>query len=155
MMRAGVKLLQQFKGLYIDPVDAAEMAAGQLFGEIAADLGEAKARWIFAKWGTPPSASRRAQIKNFALLSRLDRMKPKPVILKLAKQQAAENESLPRREQRGAGSTDVTALEKHIRSLVKKREKGLAERSWFGPVTEEQAIRHFGAKKVETFSPKR
>lgn len=75
-------------------------------------------------------------------------MKGGPRPLRLAKQLAAENRLLPRAEQRGAGSIDVMALEKQIRTLVKKRERDLAAGTWYGPVTKEQAVRHFGAKKV-------
>jgi hypothetical protein len=149
----------------LDPVHTAKLKALDLFLEIRESIGDAKARWVFAKWGTPPSRRRRQEINNDGLLSRLDLMsvrdrktgelRPCPNVLKLAKQLAKENESLPREQQRGAGSTDVHALEKHIRDLVKKRETGLANRTWHGVITHEQAIRHFGAKKVETFSPKK
>jgi hypothetical protein len=139
----------------LDPVHAAKLKALDLFCEIRGKLGDARARRIFAIWGTPPSASKMAKLKNYGLLDRLDMMKPKPVVLKLAKQLAKENLLLPRGEQRGAGSTDAHALEKHIRTLVKKRESGLKAKTWHGPITPEQAVRHFGAKKVETSSKKR
>jgi hypothetical protein len=133
----------------LDPIHAAKLKALNLFLEMRENIGEKNARWIFAKWGTPPTQRRLNEIKNHALLDRFDRMQS-PSILALAKQLAKENESLPTKDKRAAGGTDVVALEKHIRDVVKKRERGLAARTWHGPITEAQAVRHFGAKKVET-----
>lgn len=87
-----------------------------------------------------------ATIRNHGLLDCYDWMKPKPVVLRLAKQIAEENKLLPRSEQRGAGSTDVHSLEKLIRTLVEQREKALKARKWYGPVNHEQAVKYFGAK---------
>jgi hypothetical protein len=55
---------------------------------------------------------------------------------------------------KGSGRCRVPALAKHIETLVKKRERELAAGTWFGPITREQAVRHFGAKNVAKFSKK-
>lgn len=173
---AAPQLLQHFQGLYVDPRDAAKLAAGRLFAEIQAELGTAAARRIFAMWGTPPTQRRMNEIRNHGLLSRMDIMTDlaktrharekarcesaglpvpdfaPPSLLAFAKELAKENADLPLKDRRAAGGTDVHALEKHIRDMVKKREKGLAAGKWYGPITEAQAIRHFGAQKVETSS---
>lgn len=135
----------------LDPIHAAKLKALNLFLEIRESIGEKNARWIFAKWGTPPTQRRMNEIRNHALLDRFDRMKGGS-ILALAKQLAKENETLPIKDRRAAGGVDVVALEKHIRDVVKKRERGLAAGKWHGPITEAQAVRHFGARKVETYS---
>lgn len=142
------------------PDGAAYKAAYYLFSELDERVGINRARWLFRHFGRPPSQRRLNEIKNYALLDRLDGMKdkktglPSPNILKLANELAKANQTLPVSERRSAGSTDVHALEKHIRDIVKKRKRGLEKRTWRGPVTHEQAVRHFGAKKVETFSKK-
>jgi hypothetical protein len=124
-------------------------------------IGAGRASRVFLHFGKPPTVRQQNEFKNYALLDRLDMMKdkktglPSPNMLQLAKHLAKENSKLPRTEQRGAGSTDVHALEKHIRDVVKKREQGLKNRTWRGPINEDQAIRHFGAKKVATFPEKR
>jgi hypothetical protein len=135
-----------------DKGDSAHKAAYWLFQQVKAYAGLTAARAAFVHFGRPPTTRRRNEFKNYGLLDRLDMMKPKPVVLQLAKQLAKENALLPRSEQRGAGSTDVHALEKHIRDIVKKRETGLKKGTWTGPITDEQAVRHFGATNVETFS---
>jgi hypothetical protein len=84
-----------------------------------------EARRIFYRFGAPPSAERLRQISNYGLLDRLDFMRPRPVIQRLARELAEENKRLPRAQQRGAGGTEVLALEKHIRRQVKLREKGM------------------------------
>jgi hypothetical protein len=75
-------------------------------------------------------------------------------MLEFAELLAKENEALPFEQRKGPGGVDVPALAKHIENLVKKRERELAAGTWFGPITGEQAVRHFGAKNVATFSKK-
>jgi hypothetical protein len=115
------KLLEQFQGFFIDPRDAARNAASFLFDEIETKLGRPAARRIFARLGTEPSASKLAMFKNHQLLVRLDTMKPKPNIKKLARDLAKENKEIPREQQRGSGSTNADTLERHIRKLVAER----------------------------------
>jgi hypothetical protein len=106
----------------IDRMPGAEYAAYLLFRLIEKHHGIAAARYIFTKFGAPPSAKRINQIKNLGLLDMYDMMRPKPNVQRLAKQLAAENEKLPREERWGPrGTTDPLVLDKHIRRLVQKR----------------------------------
>jgi hypothetical protein len=120
-MRERPQLLKQFQGLFVDPHDAATNAASFLFQEIEVELGRPAARRIFAKFGTPPSARKLAMLKNFSLLDRLDMMKPKPNVKKLARELAEENKELPTEQRRGPGSTNPETLERHIRTLLAER----------------------------------
>jgi hypothetical protein len=137
-----------------DPGGAAYKASYHLFSELIERVSINRARWIFRHFARVPTKKRVNQIRNDVLLSQLDLMKPKPVILQLAKRLAKENEALPLEERKGPGGVDVPALAKHIENLVKKRERALAAGTWWGPITHEQAIRHFGAPNVATFSKK-
>jgi hypothetical protein len=98
------------------------------------DLGRRRAARIFQHFGRPVTKTRRIEMANHGLLLSLDIMKPKPIVHRLAKQLAEENKKLPRAQQRGAGSTSVRALEKHIRDLEKKRAAGIKNGTWWGPV---------------------
>jgi hypothetical protein len=98
------------------------------------DLGLRRAKRIFRHFGRPITKTRLIEINNHGLLSSLDMMKPKPVVHRLAKRLAEENKKLPREQQRGAGSTSVRALEKHIRELEKQREAGIKNGTWCGPL---------------------
>lgn len=137
------------------PDGAAFKAAYYVFSELTDRAGIDRARWIFRHFGRDPTQSRRNEIKNFALLDRLDMMtdetgKPSPVYLRLAKQLAEENKSLPKSERKGPGGTDVVALAKHIENQDKKRTRSLLAGTWRGPITHDQAVRHFRAKNLAT-----
>lgn len=134
-----------------DPIIWAKKKALATFSEISEVIGDRNARWVFALWGNGVSKRRQQEIDNHMLLIQLDMMK-KPSMLGLAKRLAQENKSLPRAQQKGARGIDVIALEKLIRGAVAKRNKGLEQGTWWGPVTQKQAVRHFGAQKVETSS---
>jgi len=117
----------------MDSIGGCKKAALDLFIEIEKHHGEKTARAIFAMWGTPPTKARIATIKNWGLLSRLDIMS-EPNVQQLAREVAEENKKLPRSQRRGAGSTSVIALEKHIRRQIDERKEKLANRTWCGPV---------------------
>jgi len=143
--------------------EAACKAAYWLFAELNKQVGRTGARGAFWQFAKPLTQRRRNEIRNHGLLDRLDMMvdaagNPAPNMLGLAKRMAAENALLTPNERKArgsAGSTDVSSLAKHIRDIVKRREQGLKNRTWHGPVTEEQAMRHFLAKKVATISKKK
>jgi hypothetical protein len=104
-----------------------------LFMVIRENQGDGIARRIFAKWGKPPSDSTLQEIANLGLLTRLDLMKPKPNVQRLARQLAEENKRLPRTKQRGAGSTNPIALEKQIRRIRDFRIAHMEKGTWSGP----------------------
>jgi hypothetical protein len=142
-----------------DPFGAAHKAAYYLSQELDERIGVDRAKYVFRHFGELPSTTNLNERKNYAVLDRLDMMTdengtPCPVALRLAKRLAKENEALPLAERKGPGGVDVPALAKHIQNLVKKRERELEAGTWHGPVTHEQAVRHFGAKNVATFSEK-
>jgi hypothetical protein len=93
------KLLEQFQGLYVDPVDAAKLAAGHLFSEIKEELGEAAARQVFAMWGTPPTPNKLKRIHNEGVRIRLELMPGGPNVKKLARQIAHEKYTNPTPQQ--------------------------------------------------------
>ena len=126
----------QFRYLGVEGVESffgAEHVVQLLFMLIREKHGDQIARRIFAKWGTPPSKSRLAMIKNIGLLDRFDLMRPKPNVQKLARQLAAENKNLPKDKRRGAGSTDAKALEKQIRRQIRERGEHMQKGTWLGP----------------------
>jgi hypothetical protein len=142
-----------------EPFGAAHKSSYYLFQELIERLGLDRAKYIFRQFGKLPSTSDLNDWKNHAVLARLDMMtdengRPCPIALRLAKQLAKENEALPLEDRKGPGGVEVTALARHIQNLVKKRERELATGTWFGPITHEQAMRHFGAKNVATISEK-
>jgi len=103
--------------------------ANCLFYAIARRYDLTTARTIFG-WAGPMTRTRmQTQVDNVGLLQRLAEMKPKN-IARLADETAKENKKraeenkklnkkLPKARRRGAGSTDPTALEDHIRHLDK------------------------------------
>jgi hypothetical protein len=117
----------------VESVTGAKHMAYLLFMVIREHHGDAAARAVFALWGTTPSAARLHQIANIGLLDRLDMMKPKPNVQRLAWQLAKENKAIPRSKQRGAGSTNPTALEKQIRRQVRERDDAMKAGTWLGP----------------------
>jgi hypothetical protein len=125
---------------------------------IVARVGVGRAKYIFQHFAKPPSTTDLNDRKNYAVLDRFDRgvwdektRKWRPCsMLELAKLLAKENEALPLEERKGPGGVDVPALAKHIENQVKRRERELEAGTWFGPITHEQAIRHFGAQNVAT-----
>jgi hypothetical protein len=145
-----------------DPGGAAHKAAYYLFQELIERLGAGHAKYIFRHFGKLPTLTDVNDRENYALLDRFDRgewdqesHKWRPIsMLKLAKIVAKENEALPTQKKKGAGGTDAHALAKHIENLVKRRERELEAGTWFGPITHEQAIRHFGAQNVATSDEK-
>jgi hypothetical protein len=104
-----------------------------LFMVFRENHGDSIARRIFAKWSAPPSNRRLQEIANLGLLDRLDLMKPKPNVQRLARQLAGENERLPKSKQRGAGSTNPMLLEKQIRRIRDFRKACMKEGIWLGP----------------------
>ena len=92
--------------------------ANCLFHGIARHYGEAAARSVFNGCGPIPKRLRTA-IRNATVLERLNAMKPKPNVSRLARELAEENKTLPRQQQRGVGGIDPFVLEDHIRDLVK------------------------------------
>jgi hypothetical protein len=142
-----------------DAAGAAHKASYYLFGELIERVGIARAKYLFRHFGKLPSKTDINDRKNYVVLDRLDQMKdesgkPCPNYLGLAKQLAPENASLPVEERKGPGGVEITALAKHIGNLAKRRERELAAGIWYGPITREQAIRHFGARNVATISEK-
>jgi hypothetical protein len=137
-------------------VDKIQMARREV------EFGANRAKYIFRHFGKLPLKTEINERKNNAVLDRFDRgvwdketRKWRPCsMLEFAKLLAKENEALPLEQRKGPGGVDVPALAKHIENLVKKRERELAAGTWFGPITREQAVRHFGAKNVATFSKK-
>ena len=125
-------------------------------------IGINRAKYTFRHFGKRPSKTDLNEWKNYAVLNRFDRgvwaeetRKWRPCsMLELAKLLAKENEALPLEERKGPGGVDVTALAKHIENQVKRRERELEAGTWFGPITHEQAIRHFGAQNVATSDEK-
>jgi hypothetical protein len=142
-----------------DAIGGAHKAANYLFSELIERVGVGRAKYIFRHFGKPPSKTDLNDRKNYAVLDRLDRMKDEngelfPNYLGLAKQLAPENQALPLEERKGPGGVDVPALAKHIENLAKRRERELAAGTWFGPITHEQTVRHFGARNVATIPKK-
>lgn len=141
---------------------AAYKAAYYLFQELIERGGTDRALWAFRHFGKWPTQTDANNRENYALLTRFDRGEWDqkahawcPIsMLKLATIVAKENEALPVEKKKGAGGTNSHALAKHIENQVKKRERELAAGTWFGPVTHEQAVRHFHAPNVATFSEK-
>jgi hypothetical protein len=132
-----VKLLQKPDpgDLYVDGCESirgCKHVARQLFTLIKTRHGERTTRQIFAMWGTAPTDRRLGLLKNMSLLDRLDVM-PEPNVMELARQLAAENESLPREEQRGPGSTNPKALDKQIRRIRDFRAAHMERGTWLGP----------------------
>ena len=118
----------------IDTIEGATRAALELFLKIRKHHGDVKARRIFAMWGTPPTPRRLAEIKNLRLFDLLDLMKPRPNVMKLARELARRNETLPRPERYGpSGSFNHEVLERHIFKLVAKRKKCIKAGTWTGP----------------------
>ena len=112
----------------LDTMPGAEDAASNLFHEIERYHGLAKARRIFAKLASNPTARRLSQIRNESLLNQLDMMKPAPDVQRLARKLAEENKALPREQRHGPrGSTNPVTLDKHIRRLRDKRDN---RRGW-------------------------
>jgi hypothetical protein len=124
-----------------------EEAAYKLFTKIMRRHGLAEARRVFLKLGTPPSVRKLGKIRNYALLDRYDMM-PKPNVQRLARELVKENETLPRAERHGPrGSTNQPTMDKHIRILLKERKVSLKKGTWWGPITKEQSVQYFGARK--------
>ena len=124
---APLHVLQNFiRSVYregLDTIPGAIDAASNLFREIEKHHGLTKARRIFAKLASPPTARRLNQIKNESLLNQSDIMKPGPDVQRLARKLAEENMALPRKQHHGPrGSTNPVTLEKHIRRLRDKRD---------------------------------
>jgi hypothetical protein len=125
-------------------------------------VGRQRARYAFWQSCKPMTKTDVNNRENYAVLDRFDRgvwdnktREGRPIsYLGLAKILAEENKALPREQRKGPGGVEVTALAKHIENLVKRRERELAAGTWFGPITHEQAVRHFGAKNVATISKK-
>jgi hypothetical protein len=145
-----------------DPASSAHKAAYYLFQELIECVGVGRAKYIFRHFGKLPSKTDLSDRKNYAVLDRFDRglwderagdWRPCSM-LALAKLLAKENEALPLEERKGPGGIEVTALAKHIENLVKRRDRELDAGTWFGPITPEQAMRHFGTQNVATSSEK-
>ena len=109
------KLLEQFQGSYVNPVDAAKLAAGHLFIEIREALGDEVARQIFAIWGTPPSTSRLNEIENMGIVDRLD-IEFGGNVKALARQIAGEKFANPTAD-------EIATVERQIRRLNATRKQ--------------------------------
>jgi hypothetical protein len=116
-----------------ESVNGCENMAYLLFMIIREQHGDRTARRIFAKWGTPPTTRRLKFIANLGLLDRLDRMKPKPSVQRLARELAAENKGLPLAERKAAGGINPIALEKLIRRTRDLRVACMKKGTWTGP----------------------
>ena len=116
-------------------ISGCEYLAYELFQLIREHHGERQTRRIFAKWATPPTPQKLRLFSNLALFDRLDLMKPKPNMQKLAREIAAENrEKKPRERPKGpAGSINELALDRHIRRLCAKRKAAMKRNVWWGP----------------------
>jgi CRISPR/Cas system CMR-associated protein Cmr3 (group 5 of RAMP superfamily) len=104
-----------------------------MFLEIREVLGDERARRVFAIWGTPPTASRLNEIKNRAIIDRLDLMIKmdkdgksvrdkngmlvfEPNVKELARQIAGEQYVNPTAD-------EIAVVERQIRRLNAKRQK--------------------------------
>jgi hypothetical protein len=106
------KIKDFFFGGDLSPIKNWDYAAHRLFRAIMDDLGEAEARRIFLNQGAWSTPRKLADIKNDGVLIQYDMMKPEPNVQQLAFRLASENKKLPKKEQRGAGSTNAFALER-------------------------------------------
>lgn len=134
-----------------DPLEAADRAAYWLFSVTVAEFGLSHARRIFMKFGKEPSPKKLKKIKNAGVLSRYDMMK-EPNVAELARQLFAENQALPKGKR---STTTLGSWEKHITRLKKDRERRLKDRTWWGPVTQNQAVKYFGARAEKPESRRR
>jgi hypothetical protein len=113
------------KGMYregFDTVKGCEYAAHLVFMEIRERHGEPEARCIFAALGVEPSKSRLRQIKNDVLLNIVDLMMEDKVQSDGSTTKGMSIQAIARRyaEWRGA---DVLTVDKHIRVLLKNRDR--------------------------------
>jgi hypothetical protein len=112
----------------IDTISGAKAAVGLLFREIEKHHGWAVTRRMFATVGAPLTAAQHAKFANWALLDRLDKMKPKSNIKQLTRELHAEGGG-PR------GRATITSIQRHIERQVRIRREAIRKNQWWGPVT--------------------
>jgi hypothetical protein len=107
-----------------DPGGTAFKMAYYIFTESVAHVGIDRTRSAFLHFGKPPNKALMKNIQREGLLRRYHMMKPKPNVDQLAEQIADENKKLPREERSGPrGSINVSSIAKHLRRLIKQRNK--------------------------------
>jgi hypothetical protein len=115
-MKQPPSIMDRIQEQLTPPLEAAKMKALDLFLEIRESIGDAKARWVFAQWGTPPSTRRLNNIESMAIIDRLDMMKPEPNLKELARQIAQETIANPTQ-------TEIDTIERYIQRLNAKRKQ--------------------------------
>jgi hypothetical protein len=113
------------------PLEAAQAKALALFLEIRESVGDAQARQVFARWGTPPSDRRMQKLAAMGIIDRLDHMIKtdkhgnsvrdddgmlvfEPNVTKLAREIAGETIDDPNPSQ-------IATIKRHIQKLNAKR----------------------------------
>jgi hypothetical protein len=118
----------------IEDIGGCQYIASLLFGLVERRHGRGWACRIFLTLGSPPGARRLRKFKNWALLDRLDLMKPTPNIQRLARELAEENRILPHNDRWGpTGTTDWVQLDQQIRRACRDRSKHEKRGDWWGP----------------------
>lgn len=128
------RLGKRFDDPYVEDMDSiagCKYVALQLFYEIEKHHGRSWARRIFAMWGTPPTLTRLNEIRDHAILSEYDTMKPKPDANKLARKIVERNRAAPP-DQRWGG-TDTLIVRRRIGRLIADRKKKIKAGTWGGP----------------------
>jgi hypothetical protein len=107
--------------------------ASRLFDETTNELGLDQARQIFRYIADEVPDDEIRQLKNLAILQRLDAMQTMNVAA-LAREMVEENDEAARAglppPNGPRGSRSVMTMDKHVRNLITEREEGLADGSW-------------------------
>jgi len=113
----------------------AQMEARKLFMQIEKLHGRERTQAIFKELGKPLSKKRANELKNWALLERLDAM-DKPNVAELARQVVKENDSLSKDQQLTPRyRPTLPTVDKHLRNLLRERQEGLRAETWEGPTS--------------------
>jgi hypothetical protein len=104
-------------------VNGALFAAAMLEMVLRGYHGEKITGLIFAYFGSGLSPADRKRYKDALIFSMYDDMRPKPNVRKLAKQLAAENETLSKEKQWAQGATKWMTMDVYIRRLLRDRAK--------------------------------
>jgi hypothetical protein len=119
----------------ITTLAGAQMEALKLFRQIETHHGRARAQEIFKELGKPLSKARANELKNWALLKRVDAME-KPNVAELARQVVEENAALPEDQQLTPRyRPTLPTVDKHLRNLLRERQEGLKAGTWEGPTS--------------------
>lgn len=114
-------------------IDGLMWEAHHLFKDIEKKFGRERAREIFEFVSSDLSDDEVRELKNLAILHRVDSMQPLNVA-ELARQLVAENaEALQKGEPAPngpRGSTNLMTMDKHIRNLIEWRDNGIADATW-------------------------